>query len=77
MFDWLNEVLYPFDSSRFAPRRFSVEDISEKRMRAGLFGEPRDPGRHRWKLIVKAITYHELKVLEKNGRWETEVYLDI
>ena len=77
MVDWLSEVLYLFDTSRFAARRFVVDEISPKGLRARLFGEPRDPRRHPWELIVKAVTYHQLQVVEKNGRWETEVYLDI
>ena len=77
MVDWLSEVLYLFDASRFAARRFVVDEISPKGLRARLCGEPREPKRHRWELIVKAVTYHELKVVEKDGRWETEVYLDI
>ena len=77
MVDWLSEVLYLFDASRFAARRFVVDEISPRGLRARLLGEPRDPQRHPWELIVKAVTYHELKVVEKNGRWETEVYLDI
>ena len=77
MVDWLSEVLYLFDASRFAARRFVVEEIRSRGLRARLFGEPRDPRRHPWELIVKAVTYYELKVGEKNGRWETEVYLDI
>ena len=77
MVDWLSEVLYLFDTSRFAARRFVVDEIRSKGLRARLFGEPRDPRRHPWELIVKAVTYHQLKVVEKNGRWETEVYLDI
>ena len=40
-------------------------------------GGPRDPERHSWELIVKAVTYHQLKVHQKNGRWEPEVFLDI
>lgn len=77
MVDWLSEVLYLFDASRFAARRFVVDEISPNGLRARLLGEPRDPRRHPWELIIKAVTYHQLKVVEKNGRWETEVYLDI
>jgi SHS2 domain-containing protein len=77
MVDWLSEVLYLFDASRFAARRFLVDEISPKGLRARVLGEPRDPQQHPWKLIVKAVTYHELKVVEKNGRWKAEVYLDV
>jgi SHS2 domain-containing protein len=40
-------------------------------------GEPRDPLRHRARLIVKAATYHQLKIERRSGLWVAEVYLDI
>jgi len=75
--NWLSEILYLFDSGRFAPRSFAVETIEPSRLRARLTGEPRDPARHAWKLIVKAVTYHGIEVAERNGRWEATVIVDI
>jgi SHS2 domain-containing protein len=40
-------------------------------------GEPRDAARHRARLIVKAVTYHQLKIERRGGVWAAEVYLDI
>jgi len=77
MVNWLSEVLYFFDTDQFAARNFRIDDIASDRLRATLIGEPRDPERHSWELIVKAVTYHQLKVHQKNGRWEAEVFLDI
>ena len=45
--------------------------------RGRLVGEARDPARHRWKLIVKAVTYHDIEVFERDGRWESRIFLDI
>ena len=40
-------------------------------------GEKFQPSRHRAKVLVKAITYHQL-VLEKTARgWRAQVYVDI
>lgn len=77
MVNWLSEVLYLFDSNEFAPKRFQVDEIEPTKLRARLAGESREPRRHPWKLIVKAVTYHEIEVAEHNGRWETQVFLDI
>ena len=77
MVNWLSKVLYFFDSDKFAGRDFRVDEIDGNHLRARLIGEPRDPQRHPWELIIKAITYHQLKVEEVNGRWEAEVFLDI
>jgi SHS2 domain-containing protein len=75
--DWLNEVLYWYDGKLIAFREFRVDAISDERIAAVGVGEPRDPERHRAHLIVKAVTYHQLRVFERGGQWIAEVYLDI
>ena len=86
--NWLSEVLYLFDSEEFAVQQFHVESIEGPqadaamqddlmRLRARLVGERRDPQRHPWSLIVKAVTYHEIEVAKRDGRWEARVFLDI
>jgi SHS2 domain-containing protein len=77
MVDWLNEVLYWFDGRLFAFRDFRVESFAENRIEAAGVGEPRDPRRHRARLIVKAVTYHQLRIEQRGGRWIAEVYVDI
>jgi SHS2 domain-containing protein len=77
MVDWLNEVLYWFDGKLFAFREFQVELLAEDRIEAVGVGEPRDPERHRARLIVKAVTYHQLRIEQREGDWIAEVYLDI
>ena len=77
MVDWLNEVLYWFDGRLFAFREFRVESLADGRIDAVGLGEPRDPERHRARLIVKAVTYHQLRIEERGGAWIAEVYLDI
>ena len=75
--DWLNEVLYWFDGKRIAFRDFRVTQFRENAIQAVGLGEPRDPLRHRARLIVKAVTYHQLKIARRGGMWVAEVYLDI
>jgi SHS2 domain-containing protein len=77
MVDWLNEVLYWYDGKLVAFREFRVAELTEQRIAAIGIGEPRDPERHRARLIVKAVTYHQLRVEERGGEWIAEVYLDI
>lgn len=77
MVDWLNEVLYWFDGKRIAFRDFRVAALSDTWIDATGAGEPRESERHRARLIVKAVTYHQLKVEQRGGLWVAEVYLDI
>ena len=75
--DWLNEVLYWFDGKLIAFRDFRVTRFRDNAIEAVGMGEPRDPVRHRARLIVKAATYHQLKIERRGGLWVAEVYLDI
>ena len=75
--NFLEELLYLFDTGRFVPVRVQVEEVTGSSLRARLSGEPRDPARHPWRLIVKAATYHGLEVGEHEGRWHARVFLDV
>ena len=77
MVNWLEEILYLFDTGKFAARDFVVDDIAPEWLRTRLIGEPRDPARHAWRIIVKAITYHQIEVVQRNGRWEAAIFVDI
>src|SRR5690349_21408225 len=77
MVDWLNEVLYWFDGKRIAFHDFRVSQSDGAALEAIARGEPREAERHRARLIVKAVTYHQLRVEQRESRWVAEVYLDI
>jgi SHS2 domain-containing protein len=75
--NWLEEILYLFDSAQFAAREFRVDAISTVAVSGRLIGEPRDSARHTWKVIVKAVTYHGIEVAERNGQWQSRVFVDV
>ena len=75
--NWLSEVLYWVDGRQLAFHHFRVDEISPTAVRGTGVGEPRDPVRHRTRLIVKGVTYHQLKVVQIVDGWRSEVFLDI
>jgi len=75
--DWLSEVLFWFDGRRIAFREFRVDRFSDTAIDATGMGEPRTADRHRSRLMVKAVTYHQLKIERRDGLWTADVYLDI
>ncbi|MFB3829804.1 MAG: archease [Bryobacteraceae bacterium] len=75
--NWLSEVLWWHDGRRIAFREFRVTHLEPVALRATGYGEPRDPARHRARIIVKAVTWHQLKIAQSGGGWTAEVYLDI
>jgi SHS2 domain-containing protein len=77
LFDWLNELLYTFDSRHLLLRDFDVEVIKGRGLRAGARGERLDSSRHKLDHEVKAITYHGLRVERTPEGWEAEVIVDI
>jgi len=76
LFDWLNEILYAFESERLLLSEFDVS-IDEAGLKATARGEPADESRHRLEHEVKAITYHGLKVERTPDGYLAEVIVDI
>jgi len=75
--NWLNEVLYYIDSKRMTFKEFEIPSLTESRIDAIAVGEARDAGRHPPKVVVKAVTYHQLSLRQTDGRWVAEVYVDV
>lgn len=77
LFDWLNELLYRFESERVLFGDFHVE-VGEQGLTATALALPFDPERQRTLHEVKAITYHGLRVERApRGGWLAEVVVDI
>jgi SHS2 domain-containing protein len=75
--NWLSEVVYYIDGKGLAMGRFKVRELDAHRVRGTAYGEPRDPVRHPARLIIKGVTYHQLKIGQQGHCWYCEVYLDI
>jgi SHS2 domain-containing protein len=76
LFDWLNELLYRFDSEHWLFSRFAVH-VTAEGVEGSAWGEPLDRDRHALSHEVKAITYHGLKVEQDSSGWLAEVIVDI
>ena len=74
--EWLNELIYLFDTESIVFKRFDVTVFPNARLRARSYGEKVDSLRHRLKTGVKAATYHMLRVEEGNG-CRVQVIFDI
>ncbi len=75
--NWLSEILYWTDGRQLAFCEFHVGQIDPEMVTGIARGEPRSPERHPARVIVKAVTYHQLKVIQGPEGWVAEVYLDI
>lgn len=75
--NWLSEILYLFDAEGWLFRDFEVDELTEHSLAAIARGEKFDRGRHQVKLLVKAVTYHQLDLRETAEGWRAQVYVDI
>ena len=75
--NWLSEILYLFDAEGWLFRDFRVQEFGEKVITAAARGETFDRTRHRAKLLVKAVTYHQLALEETPQGWRAQVYVDV
>jgi SHS2 domain-containing protein len=73
---WLNDLILLLNADGFVPADVRVLECTDTRLVAEVQGEPVDPARHRFRLDVKAATYHQLEVSRPNG-WRARVILDV
>lgn len=73
---WLNELVFLFDTYGFTGKVFSVSfqgDTFSAAVSGGIFVPERDGQ----KLLIKAATYHNLSLRKTNSHWEATVIFDI
>lgn len=75
--NWLSEILYRIDAEGRLFNDFSINSIGDRSLSAVSRGEPFDRARHQVNLQVKAITYHQLALVETPDGWRAQVYVDI
>jgi SHS2 domain-containing protein len=75
--NFLSEVLFYLDGKRIAFARFEVCEFFPGGVTVRAWGEPRDAERHPARIVVKGVTYHQLRVWQEAERWCAEVYLDV
>lgn len=74
--EWLNELIYLFDTENVIFKRFDITELSNTQLKARSYGEKVDSSKHELKIGVKAATYHMLKVDKGNG-YKVQVLFDI
>jgi SHS2 domain-containing protein len=80
LYNWLEAVLVKKDIDQ---EIFRSSDVRIRRtskglsLRGTLHGEPVDARRHVFKRDVKAITYHEMSITRKDGRYTLRFLLDL
>jgi SHS2 domain-containing protein len=81
LFDWLDKVMLLLVADRIAVSQFSIKIKRHNNNRYSLEGTTRgealDLGRHRYKVEIKAVTYHEMEIKQEKGMVTVRFLLDL
>ncbi len=77
--DFLSELLFLFETETLLFSEYDIEVVGDGGfiLKATVWGEVYDPGRHMLKTEIKAVTLHDLYVKKIKGRWVAQVLCDI
>ncbi|HUP32827.1 MAG TPA: archease [Gaiellaceae bacterium] len=70
--EWLSELVFLAETEAFVPERIIELDLADRSLHATVGGHTGTP-RH----LVKAVTYHDLTLEDRDGRWFARVVLDV
>jgi len=74
---WLDELLYNFYTKSIIFKEFDIIDIAPSGLKARAIGRHIGAKKSRLKTEIKAVTYHNLNVIEKNGKFSVEIVFDV
>lgn len=77
MFDWLDEMIFMFESESLVMKKFDIEvDLADFSVRGKCRGGKFNPYKHESGIIIKAVTYNMMEI-KKNEVWHARVVLDV
>jgi SHS2 domain-containing protein len=77
MVRWLGEILYLFEGEKQVLTNVVIDSIFPTRLDATLETVAFDPKRHEILCEIKAVTYHQIEVIEKDELWEARIIFDL
>jgi SHS2 domain-containing protein len=80
LFDWLDKVMLLLVADGLAMSQFSVEIKQHNKdylLEGAARGEPLELDRHRYKVEIKAVTYHEMEIKQDKGIITLRFLLDL
>ncbi|MFO7970305.1 MAG: archease [Desulfobacterales bacterium] len=77
MVNWLREVLFLWNGKELLVKKARILSLSETELAATVECDPFNPDRHIIKTEIKAVTYHQIRVISKPHGWEARIICDI
>ncbi|MBI4738569.1 archease [Candidatus Woesearchaeota archaeon] len=73
--NWLHAIISRVDIDEMFFSKFTIIELTDKRLRAFAYGEPISP--QKGQTVVKAVTYYGFKLAKTAQGWMCRVSLDI
>ena len=74
---WLRELLFQFERYHFIARRWRFTHLNERQLVAAVTGVRCDPRRQRLGAEIKAVTYHQLRIVRRRGVYHVPLIFDV
>ena len=74
---WVAECLYVHEIEGFVTRSVTMTMCTDTLAHGALHGEPLDPGRHRVGTMVKGAASRQVSVVDREGRHEARIIVDV
>jgi SHS2 domain-containing protein len=76
---WLSELLYRLETEDLLFSSFRVERVDRLlfRARGTARGETIDRARHRLRREIKAVTYHQIRLVRGRSAWRVRLVFDV
>ena len=81
LYNWLEQLLLKFEIEGNLYSRFEISELvrSDKgwRLKATVFGEPFKSAKHESRVEIKAVTYHQMEIDQKDDGYVLRFILDL
>ena len=77
LMNWLRRLLYLFAVESEVYGEFRIVALQSGALQAIVTGEPLDMERHHFKTELKAITYHQFRLIQEQDGWRATVIFDV
>ena len=74
---WLQEILYVHEVEKMVFKDFKIKIENATRAVGKAYGEKIDIDRHEFFSIIKAVTYHNLKIISSKDKYRVDIVFDI
>ncbi len=77
MVRWLSELNYLHQVEQLIFGSFEIDSIDEHHLVARVSGEHYDCNRHTIECEIKAVTFHDMKIIHDRNEWQVQIIFDM